>query len=122
MTRVEAAERIAHDVHAQWSRRPSRAGVLPALRAVAMRVTELNQSPEEDEVLLYRPLTPAQTRTLQVVATGLGNAECAAMLGVSEKTVKGHLRSACQKLGATSRVHAVVLAHRLGIVDLDGAE
>ena len=124
MTRAEVAERIAQNVHDEWARNPSRAGVLPALKAVAMRVREI---PEPPIVLPTQPfgphqvLTPAQHRVLQIVATGATNADTAQVLGVSEKTVKTHLLAVVNKLGATSRIGAVVLAHRWGLVDLGGA-
>ena len=52
-------------------------------------------------------LTVAERRVLQLVATGLSNAEVAARLTVSQSTVRKHLEHSYRKLGATNRVTAV---------------
>lgn len=47
------------------------------------------------------------------------NRQVGALLFVSEKTVKAHLQSASRTLAANSTLHAVVLAHRNGFINLD---
>ena len=78
--------------------------------AVATRLAEFTPrddlSAREREVLLY-------------VARGLGNKEIARALGRSAETVKAHLESVFQKLGARDRTHAVTLALQRGIIHLD---
>ena len=61
-------------------------------------------------------LTPREVDALALVAVGCSNAEAARRLGVGIETVKSHLRSASRKLGAQSRVDAVVAARRLGLL------
>ena len=52
-------------------------------------------------------LTPAERRILELVATGLSNAEIAHELFVVEQTVKYHLSHIYRKLGVRNRVGAV---------------
>jgi DNA-binding NarL/FixJ family response regulator len=60
-------------------------------------------------------LTPRETEVLGLVARGLGNKQVAQELGISEKTVKGHLGNIFQKLGVASRTQAAMIAVRRGI-------
>ena len=57
---------------------------------------------------------------LRHVAKGLGNKEIAQAIGRSAETVKAHLESIFQKLGAKDRTHAVTIALQRGIIHLDG--
>jgi DNA-binding CsgD family transcriptional regulator len=47
---------------------------------------------------------------------GHSNADAAIELGVGIETVKSYLRSATRKLGSHSRLKAVVVARRLGLL------
>ena len=60
------------------------------------------------------PLSPRETQVLQLVATGCGNKEVSAVLGISSQTVKNQLTSILTKLNASSRTHAVTMALRKG--------
>ncbi|MEU5218161.1 helix-turn-helix transcriptional regulator [Streptomyces sp. NPDC020807] len=59
-------------------------------------------------------LTPRETDVLAAVASGATNATAAERLGLRPETVKGYLRSAMRKLGAHTRLEAVVAARRAG--------
>ncbi|MGW6388995.1 helix-turn-helix transcriptional regulator [Streptomyces sp. NPDC055103] len=59
-------------------------------------------------------LTPRETDVLAAVASGATNAAAGARLGLRPETVKGYLRSAMRKLGAHTRLEAVVAARRAG--------
>jgi two-component system nitrate/nitrite response regulator NarL len=62
-------------------------------------------------------LTPRELDLLRLVAKGLPNKAIALALSVSENTVKYHLRSILQKLGAENRTEAVTAAIRSGLLD-----
>ena len=78
--------------------------------AVASRLAEF--TPRDD-------LTAREQEVLQHVAKGLGNKEIAVAIGRSAETVKAHLESIFQKLGANDRTHAVTIALQRGIIHLD---
>ncbi|MFJ6214103.1 response regulator transcription factor [Streptomyces sp. NPDC092296] len=62
------------------------------------------------------PLSPRELDVLAQVATGATNAEAAQLLGLRPETVKGYLRSGMRKLGAHTRLEAVVTARRTGLL------
>lgn len=59
-----------------------------------------------------RALTPQERRLLSVLATGVTDAEVAAHLGLSEKTVRNYLSRIYEKLGVQSRLQAVLYLSR----------
>ncbi|MGW0820341.1 helix-turn-helix transcriptional regulator [Streptomyces sp. NPDC002845] len=61
-------------------------------------------------------LTPREVDVLACVATGATNIATAERLGLRPETVKAYLRSAMRKLGAHTRLEAVVAARRVGVL------
>jgi DNA-binding CsgD family transcriptional regulator len=61
-------------------------------------------------------LTSREVDVLAWVATGATNAVTAGRLGLRPETVKAYLRSAMRKLGAHTRLEAVVAARRAGLL------
>lgn len=53
---------------------------------------------------------------LQALAEGLDNLAIAERLGISERTVRNHMVTLLDKLGVQSRLQAVVVAARHGVV------
>lgn len=66
-------------------------------------------------------LTQRERDVLRELARGLGNKEIAAALGLSEHTVKTHLRHILDKLHLRSRAHAAAYAVEAGLVPSDKA-
>lgn len=70
-------------------------------------------SPSADEPA-PRLLTDRQVEILVHVARGRTNRQVGEALGISERTVRNHLRTISRKLAASDRTHAVVLAIERG--------
>ena len=64
------------------------------------------------------PLTPREREVLQLVAQGLTNRAIGRRLGISDRTVQGHLANIYEKLQVNSRTEAVTKALQLGFIDL----
>ncbi len=64
-------------------------------------------------------LTPREMEVLKLIAEGLANAAIAERLGLSEKTVKGHVSNVLSKLHLADRTQAAVYAWREGVVRRD---
>lgn len=56
-------------------------------------------------------LTPRQQQILRLAARGASNKEIAQALGIAPHTVKNHLAQVFERLGASNRAQAVLLAH-----------
>lgn len=65
------------------------------------------------------PLTEFETRILQLVAKGMNNRDIAKVLATTEDEIKAHIRPLLEKLGAHSRMEAVVYAIRNGIIEVE---
>jgi two-component system, NarL family, response regulator len=63
-------------------------------------------------------LTARELSVLEGVAAGHANKEIADKLSISEGTVKSHVNSVMQKLGALSRTDAAITALRKGLIKL----
>jgi DNA-binding NarL/FixJ family response regulator len=59
-------------------------------------------------------LSPREREVLQLVLDGLANKQIARRLGISEKTVKGHLTHLFQRIGVSDRTQAALWAERTG--------
>lgn len=61
-------------------------------------------------------LTPRQLEVLRYLATGYSTRNIASTLCISVDTVRNHVRALMQRLGAHTRLAAVIRAHELGLV------
>ena len=66
--------------------------------------------------LTTNPLTPAEQKVLDLMATGKRNGEIARCLYIAEGTVKTHVKSILAKLRARSRTEAVSMAIHRGLL------
>jgi two-component system, NarL family, response regulator YdfI len=72
----------------------------------------------ELEAELSEEMTPRETDVLRMLAEGLVNKDIGARLGISEHTVKFHISSILDKLGASTRTEAVTLGIRRGLIPI----
>ncbi|MEH6796479.1 MAG: LuxR C-terminal-related transcriptional regulator [Rhodococcus sp. (in: high G+C Gram-positive bacteria)] len=61
-------------------------------------------------------LTRREVDVLTLTGSGMTNGQIAGVLGLTLYTVKGYMKSAMRKLGASTRLEAVVLARRAGLI------
>jgi DNA-binding NarL/FixJ family response regulator len=78
-------------------------------RAAMALLTERRGRPDPIE------LTGREREVLLLVIEGLANKQIARRLGISERTVKGHLTNLFQRIGVADRTQAALWAERNGI-------
>jgi DNA-binding NarL/FixJ family response regulator len=66
-------------------------------------------------------LTDRERQVLGLLASGLANKQIARRLGISEKTVKGHLTNLFQRIGVSDRTQAALWAERTGALRVQQA-
>jgi DNA-binding NarL/FixJ family response regulator len=67
-------------------------------------------------------LTDRERQVLGLLASGLANKQIARRLGISEKTVKGHLTNLFQRIGVSDRTQAALWAERTGALKTSTAQ
>ena len=83
---------------------------------VASRVVQELRGARRDAPNLFTDLSDRELDVLRLIADGLSNAEIAAKLVISEKTVKGHVSNILGKLHMMDRTQAAVFAWQQGLV------
>lgn len=63
----------------------------------------------------FGELTPREADLLALIARGMDNAQIAAQLSISEKTVRNHITNIFAKLKVESRAQAIVLSQAAGV-------
>ncbi len=67
-------------------------------------------------------LSGKESTILNLIAQGYSNKQIAHQLGIQESTAKNHVSNMLRKLGATSRLDALVKAAKSGILQLGNPE
>lgn len=91
-----------------------------------VRAVHRGERPLSDEIAsllaqntIADSLTEREFEVLSRVANGNSNREIGETLGISEYTVKAHVKTIMHKLGASDRTHAVTIALRRGLLHID---
>ena len=92
----------------------------PALAAPALAAYDAHAEERQRAVVQARQAAAGLSRreldVIAAAAEGLTTEEIASRLYISASTVKAHLRSAQERVGARNRVHLAVLAERAGLL------
>jgi len=78
-------------------------------------VSEQPSTPAPEATSMYSRLSPRQQEVARYLLQGLSNKTIARRLNISEGTIKAHVSSIFQIIGARNRVEAVMLAAKGGI-------
>ncbi len=94
--------------------------LLEAIRAVHAGRRYLPPEVAQEIALhaVYEPLSEREIEVLRHVGIGQANKDIAKALGVTEETVKAHLKNVFTKLNVKDRTKAVTLAAKRGIINL----
>jgi LuxR family quorum-sensing system transcriptional regulator CciR len=94
--------------------------LIPAHRASRSTGTELAMEPSRHAE--RRPATPLSGREAECllwVSRGKSSADIGQIVGLSPRTVDSYLEKACAKLGVRTRIEAVAVGVRTGVIDPD---
>jgi DNA-binding NarL/FixJ family response regulator len=94
--------------------RPGALAVDPAL------VTRLIDKPAAAPPKLVRPLSQRELSVLIHMADGRDVTSIALEMSISSHTCRGHVKSVLSKLGAHSQLEAVIIAVRIGLIQISG--
>ena len=119
-TSKELAEAIANGASAALMKDISTADLVAAIRQVAAGKTIL---PSELTSVAssngqHPTLTEHQLKILDALASGRSNIDIGKAFGITENTVKKIVSTIFAKLGASSRVEAVAIAHREHLIEI----
>jgi DNA-binding NarL/FixJ family response regulator len=65
----------------------------------------------------FGDLTPRQQEVLRLLGEGLETPDIAKRLGIADETARNHIRALLRATGAHSRLEAVVMGMRMGVLD-----
>ena len=124
---ADVSVREAHDISVVLGAEPLRREIESLARRARISL-EADRGPSEDKEpqTVATPADPhgLTTRELEVLSlliSGRTNREIGAMLFISPKTAGVHVSNILGKFGASNRVEAASIAHRLGMAEVDAA-
>ncbi len=83
--------------------------------SIATRLQAFFAAPRQRATEPFPELTAREDEVLELIAQGRSNAEIAARLGISDKTVRNHVASVFNKLRVADRSQAIVRAREAGL-------
>ncbi len=83
---------------------------------IAARVVQELDGASHHDMASFAQLSEREREVLHLIAEGLSNADIAARLVLSEKTVKSHVRNILSKLHLADRTKAAIFAWRQGLM------
>lgn len=121
----EARQALRAGARGALSRSAPASSIGPAAAAVAaghwvvdetfaVELLHVRETPQRSPYVL----SPREQEVLSLLSEGLSNRDVAERLGISRHTAKFHVNAILDKLGATTRTEAVVLAARSGLLSL----
>ncbi len=90
--------------------------VSPTIAAKVLQRVRASSAQPEIEKTIRAELSEREIEVLKLIANGKDNAQIAAELHISPKTVKNHISNILMKLQIDNRIQAAVFAVRSGIV------
>jgi two-component system nitrate/nitrite response regulator NarL len=116
LTKTATADQIVEAV-----RQVGRGAVLiPAAlfaKAIARQRAEVAKESDRDQLLAK--FTTREREVLKLLAEGLDTTAMSRRLGIADHTVEWHVKHVIEKLGAHSKLQAVIAAARQGLIELD---
>jgi DNA-binding NarL/FixJ family response regulator len=90
--------------------------VSPPIAAKVLQRVRATATSAQDAAAIQAELSERELQVLKLIANGKDNADIAAELHISPKTVKNHISNILMKLQIENRIQAAVYAVRSGIV------
>ncbi|HEX2460674.1 MAG TPA: response regulator transcription factor [Vicinamibacterales bacterium] len=95
--------------------------LLARARVILLRVSpRVGTTEDRENGAIGASLTMREREVLLLLARGQAQAQIAERLFISPKTVGGHIQRILTKLDVHSRAHAVALAHKHGLAEVEG--
>lgn len=107
---------VGADELADAVRKAARGEAVLHPRVAARVIQELHGLEGERSASPFADLTERELEVLRLIAEGLSNAQIAARLVISEKTVKSHVSNILSKLHLADRTQAAVYAWKQGLM------
>lgn len=112
---LQVVDRLGNTVTLRTTSAPLRHnGKVVGVFGIAM---PLERASARKEPLSFDRLTPRQQEVLHLLGEGLETADIAKRLGIADETARNHIRALLRATGAHSRLEAVVMGMRMGVLD-----